>query len=412
MIIRSEKDVTEAVLGEMHRTPDARTKELLSSLVKHLHAFVRETRLTEREFQDAIGLVNAIGQKTTPSHNEAMLVAGALGVSNLVCLLNNTAPTQAINLGPFYRDGAPRLADGDSLLRSPTPGPRLSVRGFVKDLKGKPVAGAEVDVWQSSPVGLYENQDPTQAEMNLRGRFVTLEDGSFSFTSVKPAGYPVPIDGPNGALLGAQKRHNFRPAHLHFLIYKPGFKTIASQVYDPEDPHLETDSQFAVTEALIGDYKKDSEGNFSLAFTFVIEPGEARRPKAPIMGKAGSKTRLRHVAVVVRDLEKSADFYEKVFDLKRVGREDLEMGSGIYLSDGVINLALLRYKKDTASGAHHFGFQVDDLEAARKRIEAAGGTFFFTLGDTKEEANFEMKFKDPDGVIFDISQKGWVGTST
>lgn len=129
--------------------------------------------------------------------------------------------------------------------------------------------------------------------------------------------------------------------------------------------------------------------------------------------------KLRHIAVVVKDLEKAARFYEQVFDLKRVGEEHLEMGSGVYLSDGVINLALLKYKgeagsglKDAASfvGAHHFGFQVEDLEAARRAIEAAGGKFFFTLGKTKEEANFEMKFKDPDGVIFDISEKGWLGT--
>lgn len=286
MIIRSESDVTEAVLGEMHRTPNARTKELLSALVKHLHAFVRETRLTEREFQEAIGYVNAIGQKTTPSHNEAMLLAGALGVSNLVCLINNAQPTQANNLGPFFRAGAPRCADGASLLQSPTPGPRLTFKGFVKDRAGAPVAGAEVDVWHSSPVGLYENQDPTQAQMNLRGRFTTLADGSFSFTTVKPAGYPVPVDGPTGALLGAQKRHNMRPAHLHFLVYKPGFKTIASQVYDPDDPHLDTDSQFGVTEALIGKFEKASGEDYLLRFTFVIEPGEARLPRAPITEKA------------------------------------------------------------------------------------------------------------------------------
>jgi catechol 1,2-dioxygenase len=286
MIIRNADDVTPAVLAEMHRTPDARTKELLSSLVKHLHAFVKETRLTEREFQEAIGTLNAIGQKTTPSHNEAMLIAGALGVSNLVCLINNAHPTQANNLGPFYRAGAPRCAEGASLLRSPTPGVPLQFKGWVYDKRKNPVAGAEVDVWHSSPVGLYENQDPSQAEMNLRGRFVTREDGSFSFTTVKPAGYPVPIDGPNGALLGAQKRHNMRPAHLHFLIYKPGYKTIASQVYDPEDPHLETDSQFGVTQALIGNYRRRPDGSCFLEFTFVIEPGEARRPKPPITEKA------------------------------------------------------------------------------------------------------------------------------
>ena len=286
MIIRSEQDVTAAVLAEMHRTPDARTKQILSSLVTHLHAFVREVKLTEKEFQSAIALVNAIGQKTTPSHNEAMLMAGALGVSNLVCLINNAHPTQANNLGPFYRDGAPYCEDGASLLRSPTPGPRLVFKGWVVDSQKNPVPGAEVDVWHSSTVGLYENQDPTQAEMNLRGRFVTRDDGSFSFTTVKPAGYPVPKDGPAGVLLGAQKRHNLRPAHLHFLVYKPGFKTIASQVYDPQDPHLETDSQFGVTQALIGNYRETGKDQFALEFTFVIEPGEARRPKPPISAKA------------------------------------------------------------------------------------------------------------------------------
>ena len=289
MIIETQDDVTKAVLHEMHRTPDARTKEVLSALVRHLHQFVKEVRLTEPEFQAAIGFINAIGQKTTPSHNEAMLIAGALGVSNLVCLINNgekgTRPTQANNLGPFFREGAPHLEDGASLLRSPTPGPQLSFKGFVRDPAGRPIAGAMVDVWHSSPVGLYENQDRNQAEMNLRGKFTTQADGSFRFRSVKPAGYPVPIDGPNGVLLGAQKRHNLRPAHLHFLIHKPGYKTIASQVYDPQDPNLETDSQFGVTKALIGDYRKETDNSYSLEFTFVLEPGESRRPRAPITEK-------------------------------------------------------------------------------------------------------------------------------
>jgi catechol 1,2-dioxygenase len=291
MIIQTQDDVTQAVLQEMHRTPDPRTKEVLSALVRHLHQFVKEVKLTEQEFQEAISFVNAIGQKTTPSHNEAMLIAGALGVSNLVCLINNgakgTRPTQANNLGPFFREGAPHLQSGASLLRSPTPGPRLTFKGWVKDLDGTPVEAAVVDVWHSSPVGLYENQDRTQAEMNLRAKFTTDAQGSFSFESVKPAGYPVPVDGPNGVLLRAQQRHNFRPAHLHFLIHKPGYKTIASQVYDPEDPHLETDSQFGVTRALIGNFVKESDG-YRLEFTFVIEPGESRRPKAPITEKVAA----------------------------------------------------------------------------------------------------------------------------
>ncbi len=130
--------------------------------------------------------------------------------------------------------------------------------------------------------------------------------------------------------------------------------------------------------------------------------------------------RLRHFAIVVRDLDKSARFYESVFDLKRVGREDLEFASAIYLSDGVINLALLNYRGERGSGlkdaksfvgAHHFGFQVDDIAETQQRIEAAGGQFFFDLGEDQEKENFERKFKDPDGIIFDISRKGWLGTS-
>lgn len=130
--------------------------------------------------------------------------------------------------------------------------------------------------------------------------------------------------------------------------------------------------------------------------------------------------RLRHIAIVVRDLEKSAEFYEKTFGLKRVGRDDLEFASGVYLSDGVINLALLNYRGKEGSGlddaksfvgTHHFGFQVDDLVEAQKNIEDNGGTFFFDLGKDAEKENFERKFKDPDGIIFDISKKGWLGAN-
>ena len=124
---------------------------------------------------------------------------------------------------------------------------------------GKPIAGAEVDVWHSSTEGFYENQDPVQADMNLRGKFTTDKDGHISFRSVKPAGYPIPIDGPVGELLRAAGRHNMRPAHLHFLTYKPGFKTLISQIYDPEDKNIETDVQFGVTRHLIGNYVRHDE---------------------------------------------------------------------------------------------------------------------------------------------------------
>jgi catechol 1,2-dioxygenase len=156
---------------------------------------------------------------------------------------------------------------------------------------GRPLSGVEVDVWQASPVGLYENQDESQADMNLRGVFTTDGDGRCSFRSVKPAGYPVPTDGPVGDLLRAQRRHPYRPAHLHFLAYKPGYKTLITQVFVDDDEHLETDVVFGVTRRLIGNYQR-GEGQapvpdvtsewYTLDYAFVMEPGEAVMPKAPI----------------------------------------------------------------------------------------------------------------------------------
>jgi catechol 1,2-dioxygenase len=300
MIIENLEQVTEAVLNETSRTPDARTKEIIQSMVRHLHAFVRETKLTEKEFDKAINYVADLGHLTTESHNEVRLIAGTLGVSTLVCLMNNgpnaATESSANLLGPFWRAESPRTENGGSLLRSPTPGQTLYFQGWVRDAEGQPVAGAEVDVWHASPVGLYENQDPEQAEMNLRGKFTTDANGEFNFRTIKPAGYPIPINGPVGALLGAQKRHNFRPAHLHFLVYKPGFKTITSQIYSPDDPHLETDSQFGVTRALLGKFvahesepapDRDVTGTwYTLQHTFVLQHGESWLPTPPVSAKA------------------------------------------------------------------------------------------------------------------------------
>ena len=298
MIIENEAMVTEAVLEAFGRTADGRMREILLALVRHLHGFVREVRLSEPEFQAATRIIAALGQKTTPAHNEVVLMAGSLGVSALVCLLNNgnggQTETQANLLGPFWRDDQPLMPSGASLVRSATPGPALVARVEVVDGGGRPVEGAEVDVWHSSPEGLYENQDPHQAEMNLRGRFVTDAEGRFDFTSVKPAGYPIPIDGPVGDLVRATGRHHYRPAHLHFMIVKPGFKTLISQVYVPDDEHIDSDVQFGVTRALLGDYVRHDEAEPSLGFAapwysldqrFTLEPGEAGRPKPPIERK-------------------------------------------------------------------------------------------------------------------------------
>src|SRR5262249_12135003 len=172
MIIRDQEDVTRAVLSEAARAQDPRTREILQALVRHLHAFIREVRLTEKEFRDGCGLIAELGQRTSPSHNEVVLCSGSLGVSTLGCMLNKTGGTANL-LGPFWRMESPRTADGESIVRSPTPGAPLFVTATVVDTEGNPVKGADVDVWHSSTEGFYENQDPGQADMNLRGKFVT-----------------------------------------------------------------------------------------------------------------------------------------------------------------------------------------------------------------------------------------------
>src|SRR3982074_1252246 len=172
----------------MSGAPTSSMSRLPECLWRPLHAFVREARLTEKEFDRAIHIVAALGQRTTESHNETRLMAGSLGLSTLVCLLNNgdnaAIESSANLLGPFWRADSPRTANGGSLLRSSTPGPSLFFKGWVRDQEGRPIMGAEVDVWHASPIGLYESQDPEQAEMNLRGKFTTDADGSFSFQSV------------------------------------------------------------------------------------------------------------------------------------------------------------------------------------------------------------------------------------
>ena len=299
MIIDSPAELTDAVLAELEGAADPRFREIVGAAVRHLHAFVREVRLTETEFQQACAVIARLGQATTASHNEVVLMAGSLGVSALVCLQNNAtrggAPTTANLLGPFWRQDSPITEDGGSIVRSPTAGDPIFVTAWIADSAGRPVASAVVDVWQASADGFYENQDPAQADMNLRGRFVSDAAGRIRFRSIKPSGYPIPVNGPVGDLLRAQGRHNLRPAHIHFLIAKPGYKTQFAQVYSDDDPHLGTDVQFAVTRALIGRYvshrdeaapDSDVQGTwYTLEHRFVIEPGESRLPRAPITGK-------------------------------------------------------------------------------------------------------------------------------
>jgi protocatechuate 3,4-dioxygenase beta subunit len=295
-IIENLEEVTPTVLRAMAGAGNGRLRTVMEAFVKHMHAFAQEVKLTEAEYDLGIDFLNRIGKTTHDSHNEGILFADAIGFSTLVCLLNNgnagATETAAALLGPFWRANSPRTVNGGSIVRSSTPGPELFVECEIVDAAGRPLADVEVDVWQSSPVGLYENQDDSQADMNLRGKFTTDGAGRFSFRSVKPAGYPVPTDGPVGDLLRAQHRHPYRPAHIHFLGFKPGYKTLITQVFVDKDEHLESDVVFGVTRALVGDYRRHDHGEppaadvsapwYTLKYRFVMESGEAILPKPPI----------------------------------------------------------------------------------------------------------------------------------
>jgi protocatechuate 3,4-dioxygenase beta subunit len=296
-IIEKTDDVTQIVLRAMAGASNVRLREVMGAFVRHLHAFTREVQLTQDEYDFAVDFLNRIGKATTDTHNEGILFADAIGLSTLVVLLNNggQGPTEtaAALLGPFWRDNSPLTPNGGSIVRSPTAGPELFANVRVTDPDGRPIQGVEVDVWQASPAGFYENQDLEQADMNLRGRFYTDENGSFWFRSVKPACYPVPTDGPVGELLRAQHRHPYRPAHLHFLGFKPGYKTLITQVFVDDDERLESDVVFGVTRNLIGHYLCHNASEtppapevkapwYTLEYSLCMQPGEGNRPVPPI----------------------------------------------------------------------------------------------------------------------------------
>lgn len=275
--------ITQSVIDAMAQTKNDRLRQVMESLVRHLHAFAAEVDLVRPELDIALNFLNEVGQATNESHNEAVLLSDALGLSTLLCSGDPDLAEEAeALLGPFWRMHSPVTPNGDTICRSETPGAELLVQGRVVDENQQPIAGVEVDTWQASPVGLYENQDDAQAEMNLRGKLMTDTDGRFWFRSVLPAGYPVPTHGPVGGLLRAQNRHPYRPAHLHFLLWKPGFETRISQVFVHDDPYIDTDVVFGVTPGLIGRYEEQADGSFLLERSFTLHAGEAFLPKPPI----------------------------------------------------------------------------------------------------------------------------------
>jgi hydroxyquinol 1,2-dioxygenase len=283
-----EHTITEAVLQSLSGTPDARLKQIMASLVTHLHDFVRDVRLTEDEWQAAIAFLTATGQTCTDTRQEFILLSDTLGVSMLTIALNHAKPagaTEATVFGPFHTGDAPHVEHGADIAAG-APGLPMFVHAIVQGPDGEAVADAEVDVWQADDDGLYDVQRP-ELGATRRARAVLRTDahGAVRFRSIVPTAYPIPVDGPVGRMLAATGRHPWRPAHLHFMIRAEGYQSLTTHIFRDGDAYLDSDVVFGVRSSLIGDYVQHAPGTapdgsvvatpfFTLDQTFVL----ARNP--------------------------------------------------------------------------------------------------------------------------------------
>jgi hydroxyquinol 1,2-dioxygenase len=245
--------ITGQAIASFAGCPEPRVREVTESLVRHLHAFVSEVDLSEDEWATAIAMLTATGHITDERRQEFILWSDALGISSLVDALAHRTPTGATEstvLGPFYVPDAP-LREYGAAIAEQEAGPPAWVHGRVLDLDGRPVAGAEVDVWQNGDNELYAVQDDNAPDEHLRGRFLTDADGRYAFVGVRPVPYQIPADGPVGRMLAASGRDNWRPAHIHIVVRASGFQTLTTHVFDAASAYLDNDAVFAVKPSLI-----------------------------------------------------------------------------------------------------------------------------------------------------------------
>lgn len=250
----TKESITEAFLAYCGDDTDPRLRFLLEKLACHLHDFARETELTHAEWRKGLELLQKTGEMTTPERNEFVLMSDVLGLSSLVDMVNSPdIGTPSSVLGPFHILGAPDLPVGGDM-KQDNDGAAVIVSGHVRTPRGTPIKGAEIEIWQTADNGLYSNQDEQQPEYNLRAHMVVGDDGLYRFSTVRPAPYTVPDDGPVGELLHATGRHPWRPSHLHFIITAPGYHTLVTEVFPSDDPYLDEDAVFGVREQLIMNY--------------------------------------------------------------------------------------------------------------------------------------------------------------
>ena len=267
----SEKKLTAEVLYRIRKTKNPRLKKIMTSYIRHLHAFVREVKPTQDEWFKGIAFLTETGHWSTGMRQEFVLMSDTLGVSMLVDALNYKASggtTESTVLGPFHRENAPEYALGDNISKRASDGEPCIVSGTVRDSKGKPVAGAKLDIWEGGADGLYDSQKGE--EMNLRGVFRTDAQGRFHFRCVTPSFYPVPNDGPVGRMLTATGRHPMRPPHLHFWITAKGYKPLITHLFVKGGKYLDSDAVFGVKPELIVEFKKGKDGMFRANYDFVL----------------------------------------------------------------------------------------------------------------------------------------------
>ncbi len=281
---QDEYSITHAVLERNAGTPDERLKEIMTSLVRHLHDFARETQLTEGEWGAGIDFLTRVGQTCSARRQEFILLSDTLGLSMLVIAQNNRKPatcTESTVLGPFHVDAAPIFDNGADIANG-AEGVPCFVHGKILSMDGKPIANASLDVWQADETGMYDMQYQ-QTQTRARGILHSDANGCYRFWSILASSYPIPDDGPVGKLLTALGRHPWRPAHLHFKIQAPGFQTLVTHVFRKGDAYLDSDAVFGVRRSLIAEWVEHDAGvapdgsqqsgpYYTLNYDFVLAP--------------------------------------------------------------------------------------------------------------------------------------------
>lgn len=275
------ENVTDVVIASLGKNGSitARQREIMTSLIKHLHGFCKEVKLQHGEFLGACDFLARAGHVCDGKRQEFILLGDILGVEVLVDMLTHPvegSESESTVLGPFYRENPPVLPKGASTVQKHFDNEEtVLVQGQVRDTSGEPLAGVTIDIWEDAPNGLYENHDPGQPDYNLRGRFETDTSGEYAFRAVRPVPYPIPDNETAGELLRFMGHHPNRPGHLHFILAKEGYRTLVSQIYDGSSPHLDDDSVFAVKESLVGKFEEAPKGadtDLVLKFDFTLKP--------------------------------------------------------------------------------------------------------------------------------------------